>query len=112
MRRVLVLSILFAAALTTAAEARKLPGPTKFFGPNCHAIYRATGQPTLFVGTVLGGRTTAHRWGDGTMTDYRTFQGCFVTAEACAAWTASHAARYPRPPGYVRCTPVYIGLRP
>ena len=107
----LVLSLL-ALTAAGAAEARRLPGPTVTDGPNCHAISRASGQASLFVGTVTGGRTTGHRWGDGTMTDYRTFQGCFTTLAACETWTAGHARRHNRAPGYSRCTAVYVGLQP
>jgi hypothetical protein len=103
---------LCALTLTGAAQARPLPGPTVTDGPNCHAIRRATGQSTLFVGTVLGGRSTGQRWGDGTMTDYRSVQGCFVSQAACESWAAGHARRYSRAPGYSRCTPVYVGLTP
>ncbi|HRJ70150.1 MAG TPA: hypothetical protein PK812_11125 [Beijerinckiaceae bacterium] len=112
MRAKSIALVLAVCAAAGTAEARPMPGPTVTFGPNCHAISRATGQSSLFVGTVLGGRTTGHRWGDGTMMDYRTFQGCFVTEAACTAWAARHASRYPGAPAYSRCTPVYVGLRP
>lgn len=109
--KILALS-LFSFVAAGTAEARRLPGPTVNDGPNCHAISRASGQASLFVGTVMGGRTTSHRWGDGTMTDYRTFQGCFTTLSACEHWTAGHARRHNRAPAYARCTPVYVGLHP
>jgi hypothetical protein len=100
------------AALAAPAHARSQPGPTHLFGPNCQAVYRASGHGALFVGTVLGGRQTRHRWGSGTFTDYRTFQGCFRSAEACQVWVADHASRHRNPPGYARCTPVFVGLNP
>ena len=112
MRKILLCSAVFACLVSGSAEAKRLPGPTVTFGPNCHALSRATGQSVLFVGSVLGGRTTRHRWGDGTMTDYRMFQGCFVSEETCRAWVGRHSVRHNRHPGYVRCTEVNVGLRP
>lgn len=106
---VLPLTLMLAAG---SAEARRLPGPTLDFGPNCHALYRATGQATLYVGTVLGGQNRRGTWGDGTFRDYRTSQGCFRTAEACGAFIARQRAHRPEAPGYARCTPVFVGLTP
>ena len=108
------LTALTAALLLSASpgEARRLPGPTAYFGPNCQAIYRATGQPVLYVGTVLGGQNRRGRWGDGTFRDYRSYQGCFVSADACGRFVARHQAHHPLPPGYGRCTPVFVGLHP
>lgn len=94
------------------ANARALPGPTETDGPNCHALSRASGQDTLYVGTVLGGQNQRHAWGDGTYRDYRTFQGCFVSEATCLDWVARRAAHHSQPPGYSRCTRVFVGLTP
>lgn len=107
-----VIALSLVAGSQAPASARSLPGPTVNGGPNCHAISRATGQDALFVGTVLGGQNRRGRWGDGTFRDYRTFQGCFVTAEACQAFVTRHQAHHPEAPGYGRCTAVFVGLTP
>lgn len=98
-----------ALTLSVPATAGRLPGPTHLEGPNCAAVAKASGLDTLYVGTVLGGRITGHRWGDGTMRDYKTWQGCFVSLERCTAWVAERAAVYTQPPGYARCTRVLAG---
>lgn len=100
------------ALATVPAQARGLPGPTVTDGPNCHALSRATGQDTLFVGTVLGGQDRPGKWGDGTFRDYRTFQGCFVSEVTCQEWVVRHAMQRPMPPAYGRCTRVFVGLTP
>jgi len=57
MTRLLLSALLMTTGLLSLpAEARRLPGPTAYHGPNCAALYRATGQPVLYVGTVLGGQ--------------------------------------------------------
>lgn len=107
------LALLPLALLTTsAAEARRLPGPTAYHGPNCQALYKATRQPVLYVGTVLGGQNRRGFGGDGTYRHYATYQGCFVTEAGCQAFLARNAAHHPQPPGYARCTAVYVGLTP
>lgn len=108
------LTALTAALLLSASpgEARRLPGPTAYFGPNCQAIYRATGQPVLYVGTVLGGQNRRGFGGDGTYRHSSTYQGCFVSEAGCQAFLARNSAHHPLPPGYARCTPVYVGLTP
>ncbi len=93
-------------------SARPMPGPTVTFGPNCHAISRVSRQDTLYVGTVLGGQIRPGKWGDGTFRDYRTFQGCFRSVDACQIWISGHASRHTSPPGYARCTEVFVGLNP
>lgn len=98
--------------LSLPTEARSLPGPTAYNGPNCRAIARATGLDTLHVGTVLGGQNRSGAWGDGTGRDYRTFQGCFTTASACEAFIARNRAHHPLLPGYARCTAVFVGKYP
>ncbi len=108
-RTLVPLALILAAGV---AEARRLPGPTLNDGPNCHALHRATGISTLYVGTVLGGQNRRGRWGDGTFRDYRSYQGCFVSADACGRFVARHQAHHPLPPGYGRCTPVFVGLHP
>lgn len=87
-------------------------GATFKFGPDCKSVQRATGQATVVVGTVLGGQNRRGRWGDGTYRDYRTFQACFASVDACQLWVARNAAHHPQAPGYGRCTPVYVGLTP
>ena len=105
MSRRLLMSVPFVAlTLASAAEARRLPGPTLEFGPNCAALYRATRQPVLFVGTALGGQNRRGRWGDGTFRDERTYQGCFTTEAGCQRWVARQGRHHPLPPGYQRCT--------
>jgi len=100
-------------AMTGAASADHIyGGATLRFGPDCKRLQRATGAERLVVGTVLGGQDRRGRWGDGTFRDYRTFQACFTSFEACEAWTARNAAHHPHPPGYARCTSVYVGLTP
>ena len=95
-----------------AAAEHVWRGATDRFGPDCRSIQRATGQATVVVGTVLGGQNRKGRWGDGTFRDYRTFQACFASVDACNVWVARNAAHHPEAPGYARCTPVYVGLTP
>ena len=108
----MALGLGLAGASVISASARALPGPTVTDGPNCHALSRASGLDTLYVGTVLGGQNQRHVWGDGTYRDDRTFQGCFVSEAACLDWVARRAAHHSQPPGYSRCTRVFIGLTP
>lgn len=111
--RVVLAALCFGALLPVEmAGARSLPGPTVNHGPNCAALARATGLDTLHVGTVLGGQNRRGRWGDGTFRDYRTYQGCFVTADACQQFLVRHQNHHPWPTGYARCTPVFVGLTP
>lgn len=114
MIRTLTRGAVFAAgllALSAPAAADHRYGPSTFkYGPDCKRLQRLTGQDRLVVGTVLGGQNRRGLWGDGTFRDYRTFQACFVSVEACEAWTARQAAHHPMPPGYARCTSVYVGL--
>lgn len=115
MRRALaLLAILPLLAISHGpARADHLRGAASFkFGPDCKRLYRATGKPTLYVGTVLGGQNRRGRWGNGTRRDYRTYQACFTTLARCERWTARNAAHHGKPPGYARCTQVYVGLEP
>jgi hypothetical protein len=103
------------ALLTLSGAAwadHRYGGATLRFGPDCKRIQRQTGQDTVVVGTVLGGQNRRGRWGDGTFRDYRTFQACFATVDACQMWAGRTQAHHPHPPGYARCTPVYVGLQP
>lgn len=109
----LVVSVLALFAMTDLASAGyRDRGRTAYFGPDCRSVQRATGQATVVVGTVLGGQNRRGRWGDGTNRDYRTFQACFATVEACVDWAGRQQAHHPHPPGYARCTPIFVGLLP
>jgi len=113
MTRLLLSALLMTTGLLSLpAEARRLPGPTAYHGPNCAALYRATGQPVLYVGTVLGGQNRRGRSGDGTWRRNSTYQGCFVSEAACQGFLVRNQAHHPQRPGYARCTAVMVGLTP
>lgn len=112
MRLILAFSALTLAFVGHADAGRYDRGASERFGPDCRRLYRQTGQATLIVGSVLGGQDRRTRWGDGTFRDYRTMQACFTSVAGCEAWAANQSYQRPHPPGYVRCTPVYVGLEP
>lgn len=112
MKHVAVASLAMALFTGSAVADHVYGGATLRFGPDCKRIQRVTGQDTVVVGTVLGGQNRRGKWGDGTYRDYRTFQACFATVDACQGWAARQQAHHPQPPGYARCTPVYVGLEP
>lgn len=102
-----------AVVLALPAEAgHRRPGPTLEFGPNCHAVARASGQSTVYAGSVLGGQNRRGVWGEGSLRDYRSDQGCFVSLAACQTWVTRRHGFRSLPPGYARCTAVFVGLMP
>lgn len=115
MRRFVTSAAVFAIAALIAlpaAAGHTRRGATAHNGPDCRAIQRITGQSTVVVGSVLGGQNRSGRHGQGTYRDYRTLQACFASVDACQNWAARNARHHPHAPGYARCTPVYVGLRP
>ena len=112
MRLILATCIAIAGFSGSASADHFSGGATDRFGPDCKRLYRQTGQATLVVGSVLGGQNRHTRWGDGTFRDYRTMQACFTSVQACEVWVSRQEAQRPHPPGYTRCTPVYVVLRP
>ncbi len=112
MRSALLIAVAAVVLATPTVAHRPRPGPTLEFGPNCPALARATGRSRVFVGSVLGGQNRRGSWGDGTFRDYRTYQGCFASLAACQTWVARQSRHHPLPPGYARCTEVFVGLRP
>lgn len=73
-------------------------------GKACHVGRNAGTDVTLIAGNYLGGR----RVRDG-IVDWKSFQGCFHTAQACQSWLARHAISHPLQPGFATCTTVTVG---
>lgn len=98
MRRTLAVAA-FAAYSTASAFAWTPPS----VGTACAGQHGPGATLTMVSGNFLGGRALS----DG-RTDYKSFQACFKSVEACEHWLAGHSARFAVQPGYARCTPVVM----
>lgn len=77
-------------------------------GPACHGL-RHAGPPVIRIaGNFLGGRRVGHGFLRQSVVDYKSFQNCFGTLQACETWLAHHALRFPLRPGFATCTPVRL----
>lgn len=74
-------------------------------GQPCQGLKGGGATVVHVQGNVLGGR---HARGFNTDRDYKSFQRCFRTVEACASWANHLQQRYPLHPAIARCTPMIV----
>ncbi len=92
----------FALALAgmVAPAAAWSPPPV---GKACSGTRGPGPERVAIAGNYLGGRPV--RLG---IVDWKSFQGCFHSANACERWLAGKARDFPLPPGFATCTRVVL----
>jgi hypothetical protein len=95
-------ALVFGGTILSAGAAWAWTPPS--VGAACRVGRSGGAEVTLIAGNYLGGR----RVRDG-IVDWKSFQGCFRSADACQSWLARHALSHPLQPGFATCTPVTIG---
>lgn len=97
--RVLIPVLALAAGAFVAGEAAAWTPPS--VGQSCHGT-RGGGAPLVGIaGNYLGGRPIRNG-----IVDWKSFQGCFRTAEQCAVWLSDKARAYPLAPSRATCVQV------
>ncbi|WP_206110837.1 hypothetical protein [Rhabdaerophilum calidifontis] len=91
----------FSLGLLAASGASAWTPPQ--VGAACKGARGPGPKLTAIAGNYLGGRHIR----DG-IVDWKSFQGCFRTAEACEIWLAGQARRFPVTPSRATCVSVTL----
>jgi hypothetical protein len=92
------------SALVVGATVPALAWNPPSVGTPCAGTRGPGPERAAFAGNYMGGRLI----GPAGVRDYKSFQSCFRTEEACTGWLARHATRYPTGPQIATCARVVL----
>jgi len=99
-------AVVILGAISGTAPALAWSAPN--VGPACSGLNGAGPKITRVAGNFLGGRQVGRGPLGSSPVDFKSFQNCFASVNACQTWVDAKARAFPLRPGFGRCTPVIV----